>query len=86
MYYAQHNQARHSRRETAVSTVGIYTMDGNELTVGLQGSRVSDEAIHAAQRSADLRGEDVLLVDDDGEWIVHPLVGGRREPADPYDG
>lgn len=45
---------------------------GDEITVGLQGCDVCDEAIQAAQRIADDRGEDVHLVDDDGEWIVHP--------------
>jgi len=60
----------------------IYTLDGNELTAGLQGCNVSDEAIQAAERHADNLGTDVHLVDDDGEWIVHPAVDGKREPAD----
>ena len=50
----------------------IYTMDGNTLTAGLQGCTVSDEAIDTARRMAAERGEDVLLSDDDGDWIVHP--------------
>lgn len=62
----------------------IYTMDGNELSAGLQGCRVCDEAIQAAERTADKRREDVHLVDDDGEWIVHPAVGLERDPADRY--
>jgi len=62
---------------------GIYTMDGNELCVGLQGCRLCDEAIQQAEAWADLLGTDVLLDDDDGEWIVHPRAeDGSREPAD----
>lgn len=59
------------------------TVTGNEITVGLQGCNICDEAIRAAQRIADERGHDVLLVDDDGEWYVHPQINGRRERADP---
>lgn len=51
----------------------IYNMlDGTAITQGLQGCSVCDEAIQAARRIAADRGEDVHLVDDDGEWIVHP--------------
>lgn len=65
----------------------IYTLDGGHLTEGLQGSRVCDEAIQTAQRLADERSEDVLLLDDDGDWIVHPAAtDGTREPADPATG
>lgn len=62
----------------------IYSLDGNAITLGLQGSNICDEAIQTAERIADSRGEDVHLVDDDGEWIVHPMVDGKRELADPY--
>lgn len=61
------------------------TETGDEITVGLQGCNVCDEAINAAKRIADSLGEDVLLVDDDGEWIVHPMIDGHREPADPVE-
>jgi hypothetical protein len=27
----------------------------------------------------------VHLVDDDGEWIVHPTVDGEREAADAHE-
>lgn len=64
----------------------IYTLDGNELATGLQGCKVCDEAIQSAERHADLLGTDVHLVDDDGEWLVHPARDGKREPADPTDG
>lgn len=64
----------------------IYTLDGNELCAGLQGCKVSDEATQAAERIADDLNSDVHLVDDDGEWIVHPAVNGKREPADAYVG
>jgi hypothetical protein len=69
----------------------IYTTDGNELTVGLQGCNLCDEAIQAAQRFADDLDTDVELHDDDGRWLVHPRtysnvnmhdVRVHREPAD----
>lgn len=64
----------------------IYTMDGDELTDGLQGCSVCDEAIEAACRTADRLGADVHLSDDDGDWIVHPVAAdGSREAADPID-
>lgn len=59
--------------------------DGMPLSEGLQGCNTCDQAIQAAQRAADARGEDVHLVDDDGDWIVHPMIDGSREPADPYE-
>lgn len=61
-------------------TASIYTMDGAELTTGLQGCTVCDEAIDLARRTAAERGEDVHLVDDDGEWIAH----ADGSPATPY--
>lgn len=65
------------------SYASIYTQDGAELTTGLQVSAVSDEAIQAAERWADRRGEDVELHDDDGVWLVHPnRPDGSRELAD----
>ena len=66
----------------------IYEMDSGDLiTDGLQGCVKCDEAIQAAERAADRRGTDVLLVDDDGEWIVHPRRDdGTREPADQHIG
>ena len=68
----------------------IYTLDGDELTTGLQGCNTCDQAILGAQVWADRLGTAVHLVDDDGEWIVHPAetVGSGeyarqvREPAD----
>lgn len=64
----------------------VYTMDGNELTTGLQGCNTCDEAILAAQRIADRLSEDVHLEDDDGDWVVHPKRSdGTREPADPVE-
>ena len=45
---------------------------GDAITVGLQGSRVCDEAIQAARRIAADRNEPVELHDDDGVWLVHP--------------
>lgn len=49
----------------------IYSMDGEEITVGLQGSSVCDEAIRAAKRIARDRGETVRLEDDGELWDVH---------------
>lgn len=64
----------------------IYDVEtGDVLTEGLQGCNTCDEAIQVAQRAADERSADVLLDDDDGEWIVHPTIDGRRKPADPHE-
>jgi hypothetical protein len=64
----------------------IYTMDGGEITTGLQpsiGGPHSPTAI--AERAADNIGADVHLIDSDGEWIVHPArEDGTRDLADPY--
>ena len=63
----------------------IYSLEGGgELAAGLQGCKVCDEAIQAAQRCADELCTDVHLADDDGDWIVHPACDGSREAADPY--
>lgn len=63
---------------------GVYDIDsGNELTTGLQGCNVCNEALQVAQGLADSMGRDVHLVDDDGEWAVHPAINGEREDADP---
>lgn len=65
--------------------VAIYDVKtGDLITDGLQGCKVSDEAIQTAERIADRRGCDVRLVDDDGEWIVHPMIDGQRESADEH--
>lgn len=51
----------------------IYDLEnGDEITVGLQGSDVCDEAIRAARNIAADRNETVQLVDDDGTWDVYP--------------
>jgi len=55
---------------------------GQSLCEGLQGCGNCDEAIRAAERIADQLGADVHLIDDDGEWLVHPAIDGKREPAD----
>lgn len=65
---------------------GVYTLNGNELTVGLQGCEVCDEAIQTAQSIADDLRQDVHLTDDDGDWLVHPRsADGTREAADPLE-
>jgi hypothetical protein len=46
----------------------IYTMYGEEITMGLQGYAVCDEAIRAAKAIARDRGETVRL-EDDGELL-----------------
>ena len=56
----------------------VYSLSGEVLADGLQGSRVCDEAWQSARRIAIDIGEEVHLVDDDGEWIVPP--SGRRRP------
>ena len=50
----------------------IYTMNGGEITVGLQESAVCDEAILAAKDIAKDRGETVRLEDDGCLFDVHP--------------
>ncbi len=50
----------------------IYSQNAEEITVGLQGSQVCDEAIQAAKGIAADRGESVRLEDDDGNWDVYP--------------
>ena len=60
----------------------IYSyMDDEPLAEGLQGSDVCDEALDMALDLAEEYSEPVLLVDDDGEWIVHP--DGTVERYDP---
>ncbi len=61
----------------------IYDIDtGSELTTGLQGCNICNEALQVAEGLADLMGRDVHLVDDDGEWLVHPSGPRFRDPAD----
>ena len=50
---------------------------GDEITDGLQGSSVCDEAMKLAVQLARDRLEPVVLVDDDGTWIVH--TDGQRQ-------
>lgn len=60
----------------------VYSMDGDEITVGLQGCNVCDAAIRSACRIADQRGESVELHDDDGRWQVYPArASGKRRKA-----
>lgn len=59
----------------------IYNMNGEYLSEGLQGCRVCDEAFQAAKQIAEERDEDVMLEDDDGNWIVSP--DGSAEEAGP---
>lgn len=50
----------------------IYTVDGNELSAGMQTCRHCDEARQAARETARERQESVVLLDADGDWLVHP--------------
>lgn len=50
----------------------IYNMNGEYISEGLQGCNVCDEAIQAAKWIAEERDEEVMLEDDDGNWIVSP--------------
>ena len=61
----------------------IYSQDGNEITVGLQGSIVCDEAMQAAKVIAMDRGEAVRLEDGGESWDVHP--DGTVEEADSWE-
>lgn len=53
-------------------TASIYTMDGDEITTGLQTRRVCNEARTIARGIAADRNERVELEDSDGTWIVCP--------------
>jgi len=55
----------------------IYTINGEELAIGLQGCSVCDEARRHARAFAADRDEEVILDDDDGLWIIFP--DGSRE-------
>ncbi|KKM05265.1 hypothetical protein LCGC14_1755870 [marine sediment metagenome] len=50
----------------------IYDNQSITLADGLQGSDICDAAVQAAFRIAYERDEDIVLMDDDGVWIVHP--------------
>jgi hypothetical protein len=50
----------------------IYTMNGEEITMGLQGSAACDEAIRAAKNIAKDLGETVRLEDDGELYDVYP--------------
>lgn len=51
----------------------IYTYEtGETLCEGLQGSNVCDQAIQTAKELAAEREEEVVLEDDDGNWLVDP--------------
>jgi hypothetical protein len=56
---------------------------GDVIADGLQGSVMSDEAIQTAEQEAARRGTPVLLVDDDGEYVVYP--DGHMEQHDAID-
>ncbi len=57
----------------------IHSFESTEdLAVGLQGSDVCDEAWNAAVDMAEERDDNVVLCDDDGNWLVHP-DGSRSE-------
>lgn len=58
------------------------TITGDTIADGLQGCDRCDEAIRAAIRIAAERNADVHLVDDDGDWIVHPNgLADRHTPV-----
>jgi len=61
----------------------IYDMDAMELTCGLQGSVVCDEAIQCARRMAADREESVILEDDDVLYQVD--TDGTITEVDPAD-
>ena len=59
----------------------IYDFETNdELTVGLQGCEMCDEALIAAKEMAAEHGTSVELVDDDGRWEVKPNGTRSRLP------
>jgi len=70
---------RNTNRRTMAD---IYTMNGEEITMGLQGSSVCDEAIQAAKATAKDREETVRLEDDGELWDVSP--DGSVEEGDKW--
>jgi len=50
----------------------IYTVNGDQLSSGLQGSDVCDEAKRIAKQTARERNEAVVLEDAGEQWTVHP--------------
>jgi len=52
--------------------------DGSEITVGLQGSSMCDQAARAAGEIARRGRRGVVLEDDDGLWYFGPRGGMRR--------
>jgi len=61
----------------------IYSMNGDEIALGLQGCNVCDEAIQAAKGIAQDLGKPVRLEDDDGLWDVFP--DGTVSEGDSWD-
>ena len=58
----------------------VMTGQGDALTDGLQGCKVSDAALKVALGLAEKTGETVYLEDDDGLWAVSP--DGSVEPVE----
>ena len=82
MYDSDREDLVLGRRHVAV----IYELDdGMVLVDGLQTDAVCNEAIRAAVEEAAKRGEDVLLCDSDGDWLVHPDGSYDRQPIDTTD-
>ncbi len=50
----------------------ILDRQGDFITEGLQSCTVCDDAINLALKLAAKRNESVFLVDEDGNWQVHP--------------
>tara|TARA_Y100000310_G_scaffold339131_1_gene430859 strand:- start:58 stop:249 length:192 start_codon:yes stop_codon:yes gene_type:complete len=48
----------------------IYDENGNYLAQGLQGCNKCDEAWQSAVAFARQKNEDVILEDDDGDWLI----------------
>ena len=59
----------------------IYTLDGSELTTGIQSQAVCDETVRTAAALAQDRGESVVVEDRGTEecYCVSPV--GKREAA-----
>ena len=74
----------------------IYDLDGETITDGLQGCFICSEAEQVAIKIAEYDDAPVILVDDDGDWMVHPtgeieafewddpVVDDDPTPAKPY--
>lgn len=55
-----------------IENAAVYNGEGMAVTLGLQPTHTSDQAIRVARSLAADHGEELFLLDSDGAWIVSP--------------